>query len=302
MRDAIAAHVHDGDTVAIEGFTHCISFAAGHEIIRQKLRNLTLARMTPDLVYDQMVAAGCAKKLIFSWLGNPGVGSLHAIRRRTEPAALAAGETLLEVEEYSHHGMVGRYVAGAHRLPFYPLRSYSESDLPNVNPLIRQVESPYGDGKIWAVPPLNPDVAIIHAQRADEEGNVQMWGLLGCQKEAAFAAKRVIAVVEEIVPTSVVRADPNRTIIPGLIVDAVVHEPYGAHPSYVQGGYDRDNTFYREWDAISRDAAATDAWLKEWVYDLPDRAAYVAKFGAAYFKKLTPTSAPSGAVDYGDYR
>ena len=302
MRDAIAAHVHDGDTVAIEGFTHCISFAAGHEIIRQKRRNLTLARMTPDLVYDQMVAAGCAKKLIFSWLGNPGVGSLHAIRRRTEPAALGAGETLLEVEEYSHHGMVGRYVAGAHRLPFYPLRSYSESDLPNVNPLIRQVESPYGDGKIWAVPPLNPDVAIIHAQRADEEGNVQMWGLLGCQKEAAFAAKRVIAVVEKIVPTSVVRADPNRTIIPGLIVDAVVHEPYGAHPSYVQGGYDRDNAFYREWDAISRDAAATDAWLKEWVYDLPDRAAYVAKFGAAYFKNLTPTSAPSGAVDYGDYR
>ena len=302
MRDAIAAHVHDGDTVAIEGFTHCISFAAGHEIIRQKRRDLTLARMTPDLVYDQMVAAGCAKKLIFSWLGNPGVGSLHAIRRRTEPAALAAGETLLEMEEYSHHGMVGRYVAGAHRLPFYPLRSYSESDLPKVNPLIRQVESPYSDGKIWAVPPLNPDVAIIHAQRADEEGNVQMWGLLGCQKEAAFAAKRVIAVVEEIVPTSVVRADPNRTIIPGLIVDAVVHEPYGAHPSYVQGGYDRDNAFYREWDAISRDAAATDAWLKEWVYDLPDRAAYVAKFGAAYFKNLTPTSAPSGSVDYGDYR
>ncbi|MFM2147522.1 MAG: 3-oxoadipate CoA-transferase subunit [Chloroflexota bacterium] len=302
MRDAIAAHVHDGDTVAIEGFTHCISFAAGHEIIRQKRRNLTLARMTPDLIYDQMVAAGCAKKLIFSWLGNPGVGSLHAIRRRTEPAALAAGESLLEIEEYSHHGMVGRYVAGAHRLPFYPLRSYSESDLPQVNPLIRQVESPYGDGKIWAVPPLNPDVAIIHAQRADVEGNVQMWGLLGCQKEAAFAAKRVIAVVEEIVPASVVRADPNRTIAPGLIVDAVVHEPYGAHPSYVQGAYDRDNAFYREWDTISRDAVATEAWLKEWVYDLRDRAAYVAKFGEAYFKALTPTSAPSGVVDYGDYR
>ena len=302
MRDAIAAHVHDGDTVAIEGFTHCISFAAGHEIIRQKRRNLTLARMTPDLIYDQMVAAGCAKKLIFSWLGNPGVGSLHAIRRRTEPAALAAGESLLEIEEYSHHGMVGRYVAGAHRLPFYPLRSYSESDLPKVNPLIRQVESPYGDGKIWAVPPLNPDVAIIHAQRADAEGNVQMWGLLGCQKEAAFAAKRVIAVVEEVVPASVVRADPNRTIAPGLIVDAVVHEPFGAHPSYVQGAYDRDNAFYREWDTISRDAVATEAWLKEWVYDLPDRAAYVAKFGDAYFKRLTPTSAPSGVVDYGDYR
>ena len=302
MRTAIAAHVHDGDTVAIEGFTHCISFAAGHEIIRQKRRNLTLARMTPDLVYDQMVAAGCAKKLIFSWLGNPGVGSLHAIRRRTEPAALAAGESLLEIEEYSHHGMVGRYVAGAHRLPFYPLRSYSESDLPKVNPLIRTVKSPFGGEEIYAVPPLNPDVTIIHAQRADAEGNVQMWGLLGCQKEAAFAAKRVIAVVEEIVPTSVIRADPNRTIIPGLIVNAVVCEPLGAHPSYVQGSYDRDNAFYREWDTISRDAAATEAWLQEWVYGVPDRAAYVAKLGADYFKGLTPTTAPSGSVDYGDYR
>ena len=302
MRTAIAAHVHDGDTVAIEGFTHCISFAAGHEIIRQKRRNLTLARMTPDLVYDQMVAAGCAKKLIFSWLGNPGVGSLHAIRRRTEPAALAAGESLLEIEEYSHHGMVGRYVAGAHRLPFYPLRSYSESDLPKVNPLIRTVQSPFGGEEVYAVPPLNPDVTIIHAQRADAEGNVQMWGLLGCQKEAAFAAKRVIAVVEEIVPTSVIRADPNRTIAPGLIVSAVVCEPLGAHPSYVQGAYDRDNAFYREWDTISRDAAATEAWLQEWVYGVKDRAAYVAKFGADYFKGLTPTSAPSGSVDYGDYR
>ena len=302
MRTAIAAHVHDGDTVAIEGFTHCISFAAGHEIIRQKRRNLTLARMTPDLVYDQMVAAGCAKKLIFSWLGNPGVGSLHAIRRRTEPAALALGESLLEIEEYSHHGMVGRYVAGAHRLPFYPLRSYSESDLPKVNPLIRTVQSPFGGEEVYAVPPLNPDVTIIHAQRADAEGNVQMWGLLWCQKEAAFAAKRVIAVVEEIVPTSVIRADPNRTIAPGLIVSAVVCEPLGAHPSYVQGAYDRDNAFYREWDTISRDAAATEAWLQEWVYGVKDRAAYVAKFGADYFKGLTPTSAPSGSVDYGDYR
>ena len=302
MRAAIAAHVHDGDTVAIEGFTHCISFAAGHEIIRQKRRKLTLARMTPDLVYDQMVAAGCASKLIFSWLGNPGVGSLHAIRRRTEPAALTPGESLLEIEEYSHHGMVGRYVAGAHRLPFYPLRSYSESDLPKVNPLIRTVQSPFGGEEVYAVPPLNPDVTIIHAQRADAEGNVQMWGLLGCQKEAAFAAKRFIAVVEEIVPTSVIRADPNRTIIPGLIVNAVVCEPFGAHPSYVQGSYDRDNAFYREWDTISRDAAATEAWLQEWVYGVPDRAAYVAKFGADYLKGLTPTSAPSGSVDDGDYR
>ena len=163
MRDAIATLVRDGDAVAIEGFTHCISFAAGHEIIRQRRRDLTLIRMTPDLIYDQMVAAGVASKLVFSWLGNPGVGSLHAIRRRTEPTALAPGESLLEIEEYSHHGMVGRYVAGAHRLPFYPLRSYSESDLPTVNQLMRTVTSPYGDGDVYAVPPLNPDVAIVHA-------------------------------------------------------------------------------------------------------------------------------------------
>ena len=239
-------------------------------------------------------------------LGDAPVAVSAPADVRPDPATAtpmtAAGESLLEIEEYSHHGMVGRYVAGAHRLPFYPLRSYSESDLPTANPLIRQVESPYGDGSIWAVPPLNPDVAIIHAQRADAEGNVQMWGLLGCQKEAAFAAKRVIAVVEEIVPTETIRADPNRTIVPGLIVSAVVHEPFGAHPSYVQGAYDRDNAFYREWDAISREAAATDEWLREWVYGVPDRTAYIAKMDAARLRALRPTPAPSGSVDYGDYR
>jgi len=298
MRDAVAEIVRDGDTVAIEGFTHLISFSAGHEIIRQRRRELTLARMTPDVIYDQMIGAGVARKLIFSWLGNPGVGGLHAIRRRIEDADPAP----LEVEEYSHFGMVGRYTAGAMNLPFFPLRSYFESDLPKANPLIRPVRSPYGEEYVYAVPPLKPDVAIVHAQRADAAGDTQVWGLLGCQKEVAFAAERVIVVVEELVDESVVRADPNRTIIPGLIVDAVVVEPFGAHPSYAQGYYDRDNRFYIEWDAVSRDAAALDAWLDEWVHGVSGRAEYLEKLGAERVASLRPGTAPSGSVDYGDYR
>jgi glutaconate CoA-transferase subunit A len=298
MRDAVGALVRDGDTVAIEGFTHLISFAAGHEIIRQRRRDLVLARMTPDLIYDQMVAAGVARKLIFSWLGNPGVGGLNAIRRVTEGA-----DASLELEEYSHFGMVARYAAGAANLPFMPLRSYFETDLPAANPLIRPIESPYGDGTVYAVPPLKPDVTVIHAQRADAAGNTQVWGLLGCQKEAAFAADRVIVVVEELVDEAVIRADPNRTIVPGIIVDAVVVEPWGAHPSYVQGRYDRDNRFYRDWDPISRDPAATEQWLRDWVHDLDGRSAYVEKLGAERLRELLPSgTAPSGAVDYGEYR
>jgi glutaconate CoA-transferase subunit A len=304
MADAVGDLVRDGDTVAIEGFTHLISFAAGHEIIRQRRRELTLARLTPDLIYDQMVAAGVARKLIFSWLGNPGVGGLNAIRRRIERAAVAeSGQPALELEEYSHHGMVGRYTAGAANLPFYPLRSYFETDMPKANPLIREVASPYGDGVVYAVPPLRPDVTIVHAQRASAAGDTQVWGLLGCQKEAAFAAERVIVVVEELVSDDVIRADPNRTIIPGLIVDAVVVEPWGAHPSYVQGAYDRDNRFYLDWDPISRDEATTQGWLREWVFELPDRSAYVEKLGADRIATLRPSgSAPSGSVDYGQYR
>ncbi len=298
MREAIATYVHDGDTVAIEGFTACISFAAGHEIIRQGRRDLVLCRMTPDLIYDQMVAAGCARKLVFSYLGNPGVGSLHAIRRAVEKGIPAP----LELEEYSHFGMVGRYLAGAWRLPFFPLRSYMGSDLPRVNPRIRFLKSPYGEEEIATVPPLNPDVAILHAQRADIHGNTQLWGLLGVQKEAAFAARHVIVVVEEVVDEEVIRADPNRTLIPGLIVDAVVCEPYGAHPSYVQGYYDRDNAFYLHWDEVSRDEAGSRAWLEEWVYGLPDRAAYVKKMGPEVWERLQPGEARSGAVNYGAYR
>jgi glutaconate CoA-transferase subunit A len=297
MHDAIAELVRDGDTVAIEGFTHLICFAAGHEIIRQRKRELTLARLTPDVIYDQMVAGGVARKLIFSWLGNPGVGGLHAIRRVTEGDAAT-----LQLEEYSHFGMVARYTAGAAKLPFFPLRSYFETDLPSANPLIRPIHSPYGDGVVYAVPPLKPDVTIVHAQRASAAGDTQVWGLLGCQKEAAFAAERVIVVVEKLVDEAVIRADPNRTIIPGLIVDAVVVEPWGAHPSYVQGAYDRDNRFYLEWDPISRSEEATQAWLRDWVYGLDDRAAYVEKLGGERLASLRPGQAPSGEVDYGAYR
>ena len=298
MREAIARYVHDGMSVAIEGFTACICFAAGHEIIRQRRRNLTLIRMTPDLIYDQMVAAGVASKMIFSYLGNPGVGSLNAIRRAVEHGVPAP----LELEEYSHYGMVGRYIAGATRLPFFPLRSYMGSDMPRANPLIRMVEDPYGGAPIAVVPPLNPDVAVIHAQRADVSGNTQLWGLIGSQKEVAFAARRRIVVVEEIVDEAVIRADPNRTLIPGLIVDAVVHEPYGAHPSYAQGYYDRDNQFYLAWEELSQDHERIVVWLDAWVHGVPDRAAYLEKLGAARLAQLKPAPAPAGVVDYGAYQ
>ena len=298
MQAAIATYVQDGMAVAIEGFTAFIGFAAGHEIIRQRRRDLTLMRMTPDLVYDQMIAAGVASKLIFSYLGNPGVGSLYCIRRAVEkriPRPLA-------LEEYSHYGMVGRYAAGAAKLPFFPLRSYVGSDLVQANPLIKLIDDPYGTGKIAVVPPLNPDVAIVHAQRADGQGNTQLWGLLGMQKEVAFAAKRVIVVVEELVDERVIRADPNRTLIPGLIVDAVVHEPFGAHPSYVQGYYDRDNEAYLAWDKLSQEQAATEAWLDEWVYGVANRAEYVKKLGEATLARLKPEPLPAHQVDYGRYR
>jgi glutaconate CoA-transferase, subunit A len=298
MRDAVAELVRDGDTVAIEGFTHLICFAAGHEIIRQGRRDLTLARMTPDVVYDQMIGAGVATKLIFSWMGNPGVGNLHAVRRRIEKADPAP----LEIEEYSHFGMVCRYMAGAANLPFFPIRSYYESDIPVANPKIVPMASPYDeDDSVYVVPPLRPDVAIVHAQRADASGDAQIWGLLGCQKEAAFAAKRVIVVCEEVVEEAVVRRDPNRTVIPGVVVDAVVEQPLACHPSFAQGYYDRDNAFYLRWDAIAKDQSSLEAWLGEWVYGLESHAEYVEKMGSAYWDALRPAPAMSGEVDYGRY-
>jgi glutaconate CoA-transferase subunit A len=293
MREAIAAHVRDGDSVAIEGFTHLICFAAAHEIIRQKRRDLTLCRLTPDLVADQMIAAGCLRKLVFSWVGNPGAGSLHAFRRAVEQK-----ERPLEIDEYSHFGLVARFSAGAAGLPFWPLRNYAGTDLPRVNPSIRTVTCPFTGDQLAAVPALTPDVAIIHAQRCDREGNAQMWGVLGVQKEAAFAAERVIVVAEEIVDEAVVRSDPNRTLIPSFIVDAVVHEPWGAHPSYAQGYYDRDNVFYVAWEDVSKDRDRFEKYLEEFVFGVRDRAAYIAKH-PGLVERLAADNRTCAGVNYG---
>jgi glutaconate CoA-transferase, subunit A len=276
MDEAIRRFVHDGDVVVIEGFTHLICFAAAHEIIRQRRRDLTLCRLTPDLIYDQLIGAGCARRLVFSWAGNPGAGPLYAFRRAVEQGIPHS----IELEEYSHYGMVARLTAGAARLPFYPLRNYTGSDLPRVNPLIKTIACPFTGEELRAVPALNPDTAIIHAQRADENGNAQIWGLIGVQKEAAFASRNTIVVAEEIVAESVIRSDPNRTLIPGLIVSAVVHEPFGCHPSFAQGFYDRDNDFYVRWREISRDETLFNRYLEEWVYGLRDRGEYVRRMGA----------------------
>ncbi|MGB5815413.1 MAG: CoA-transferase [Thermoanaerobaculia bacterium] len=275
MAEAVRRFVHDGDTLVIEGFTHLICFAAAHEIIRQGRRDLTLCRLTPDLIYDQMIAAGCARKLIFSWAGNPGAGPLYALRRAVEKGIPAP----LELEEYTHFGMVARMAAGAARLPFMPLRSQGGSDLPEVNPMIRSVRCPFTDEELTAVPALHPDIAFVHAQRADASGNTQIWGLMGVQKETAFAAKKVVVVVEEIVDEELIRSDPNRTLIPGFIVEAVVHEPWGCHPSYAQGYYDRDNDFYVGWREISKDQARLESYLQDWVLGVADRSEYVERLG-----------------------
>jgi glutaconate CoA-transferase subunit A len=295
LRDAVRRLVEDGDTVLAEGFTHLIPFAAGHEIIRQKKKDLTLCRLTPDLIYDQMVAAGVARKLVFSWTGNPGVGSLHAIRRAVENGRL-------EIEEYSHFGLATRIKAGASGLPFLPLRTYQGTDLPKVNPSIKPIECPFTGERLFAVPALTPDVAILHAQRADAMGNTQVWGLTGVQKEAAFAAKKVLVVVEEIVEEDVIRADPNRTMIPGLIVDAVVEEPFGAHPSFVQGYYDRDNDFYVAWEEIGKTEKGLSAYLDEWVYGIEGRKEYVSKLGPSVRERLKPEPFSAPPVNYGLYR
>jgi glutaconate CoA-transferase subunit A len=294
LTEAVSQFVHDGDTVYLAGFTHLIPFAAGHEIIRQGRKDLVLARATPDLVYDQMVAAGCARKVIFSYMGNPGVGSLRAVR-----AALEAG--VIEWEEYSHFGMISRLQAGATGLPFMPMNQTAAVDLERNNPGIRRVVDPYSGREVIVVPPLNPDVAIVHVQRADARGNAHLWGIVGEQKEAAFASKHVILTAEEIVDEAVIRSDPNRTLIPEFIVDAVCHVPYAAHPSYTQGYYDRDNDFYLEWDKMSESPDSLRAYLDEWVYGVPDRAAYWEKLGAQVHERLSVPSRPAAAVDYGAY-
>ncbi|HZG91683.1 MAG TPA: CoA-transferase [Pseudonocardia sp.] len=257
LPQAVSDVVRDGDTVALEGFTHLIPFAAGHEIIRQQRQDLTLVRMTPDLIYDQLIGAGCAAKLVFSWGGNPGVGSLHRMRD-----ALATGWPVpLAIEEHSHAGMANRYVAGASGLPFAVLRGYAGTDLPLHTPTISTVTCPFTGEQLAAVAALNPDVAIIHAQRADRAGNVQMWGITGVQKEAVLSASRSLVTVEEIVDELEPR--PGAVVLPHWVVDVVAAAPGGAAPSYADGYYDRDNAAYRAWDKISRDRDAFGRWLRE---------------------------------------
>ncbi|HET9600114.1 MAG TPA: CoA-transferase [Acidimicrobiales bacterium] len=273
LAEAVAAHVHDGDTVAFEGFTHLIPHAAGHEVIRQARRNLTLVRMTPDVVYDQLIGAGCAERLVFSWGGNPGVGSLHRFRDAVEhgwPHPLA-------LEEHSHAGMATRYVAGASGLPFGVLRGYVGTDLMRHTSSLAPIACPFTGEQLTAVPALNPDVAVIHAQQADRQGNVQLWGLVGVQKEAVLAARRSIATVEEIVDRLTPRADA--VVLPSWVVDAVCEVPGGAHPSFAIGYSTRDNAFYRAWDDISRDRGIFVSWVDEHILGTDDYAGYRTSLG-----------------------
>ena len=295
MKEAIGKFVNDGDAAYLAGFTHLIPFAAGHEIIRQGKKDLTLARATPDIIYDQMIAAGCAKKIIFSYAGNPGVGSLRCFRRATEKGIPKP----LEIEEYTHFDLSGRLFAGATNMPFLPVRSNLGSDLPANNPNIKLVLDPYTGHGVSVVPPLKPDVAVVHVQRCDAAGNAHIWGIVGEQKDAAFAAKKVILTAEEIVDEQTIRSDPNRTLIPDFIVHAVVHEPWAAHPSYTQGYYDRDNEFYVAWDEITKEHDTTMRYLQEWVFGVEDRAAYVKKLGREKLEKLRPKPLMSVPVNYG---
>jgi glutaconate CoA-transferase, subunit A len=261
LADAVAELIHDGDTVAMEGFTHLIPFAAAHEVIRQRITELTLVRMTPDVIYDQLIGAGTARKLVFSWGGNPGVGSLHRFRDAVENG----WPRPLEIDEHSHAGMANRYVAGASGLPFAVLRGYRGTGLADRTSTVAPIQCPFTGEELAAVAALNPDVTVIHAQQADREGNVQMWGLTGVQREAALAARRVLVTVEEIVDS--LTPQPGGTVLPGWAITAVAQVPGGAHPSYAQGYSVRDNDFYQAWDPISRDRETFRAWLAEHVLE-----------------------------------
>jgi glutaconate CoA-transferase, subunit A len=268
LAEAVREIVHDGDMVALEGFTHLIPHAAGHEIIRRSRRDLTLVRMTPDMIYDQLIGAGCARKLVFSWGGNPGVGSLHRFRDAVE----RRWPQPLEIEEHSHAGMSVRYVAGASGLPFGTLRGYVGTDLPKHTRTIAKVACPFTGEELTAVPALNPDVTVIHAQQADRAGNVALWGIVGVQKEAVLAARRAIVTVEEIVDALVPR--PGAIVLPAWTIDAVCEVPGGAHPSYAMGYSVRDNAFYQAWDDIARDRTTFSSWIDRHIGSTADFAEY----------------------------
>ena len=264
LADAIRELVHDGDVVALEGFTHLIPFAAGHEIIRQRKRGLTLIRMTPDVIYDQMIGAGCAAKLVFSWGGNPGVGSLHRLRDAVEndwPGPLA-------IEEHAHAGMAAAYAAGASGLPCAVLRGYLGTDLPRYNPNIKFITCPFTGETLAAVPAHRPDVGIIHAQQADRSGNVLLWGIVGVQKETVLGARRAIVTVEELVDR--IEAPPNAVVLPHWAISAVCEVKGGAFPSYAAGYYSRGNAFYKQWDAIARERETFTAWIQRHIMDAED--------------------------------
>lgn len=261
LKDAVSTLVRSGDRVALEGFTHLIPFAAGHEIIRQRLTDLTLIRMTPDLVYDQMIGSGCAKKLIFSWGGNPGVGSLHRLRDAVE----RQWPVPLEIEEHSHSAMAHAYAAGAAGMPAAFFRGYRGSDLAKVNPNIRFIECPFTGESLASVPAIRPDVGIVHAQKADRDGNVLVEGIVGVQKEVVLASTRVLVTVEDVVDR-VAEGGSNAVILPSWTIDAIAVVPGGARPSYAHGYYQRDNAFYVAWDAISRDRGTFQRWIDEHVH------------------------------------
>jgi len=263
LAEAVSELVRDGDTVALEGFTHLIPHAAGHELIRQQKRNLQLVRMTPDVIYDQLIGAGCARTLTFSWGGNPGVGSLHRFRDAVENGWPAS----LELVEHSHAGMAAAYAAGAANLPFGVLRGYGDTDL-TAHARVSTILCPFSGEKLAAIPAHRPDVGIVHAQQADRSGNVQLWGIVGVQKEVVLAAARSIVTVEEVVQTLELR--PGGVVLPSWVVDAVALAPRGAHPSYAHGYYDRDNAFYRRWDEISRDRDTFSAWIERHVLGTKD--------------------------------
>jgi glutaconate CoA-transferase subunit A len=273
LKDAVARFVRDGQTVALEGFTHLIPFAAGHEIIRQGRRDLHLVRMTPDLIYDQMIGAGTARALTFSWGGNPGVGSLHRLRDAVEHG----WPRPLEIVEHSHAGMAAAYTAGAARLPFGVLRGYLGTDLPGVNPSVRSVVCPYTGERLATVPALRPDVTIIHAQRADRDGNVLIEGILGVQKEAALAATELVVTVEEVLDPLL--ATVYAVVLPAWVIGAIACVPGGAHPSYASGYYSRDNAFYLAWETIARARETFRRWLDDHIVGTPDHAAFLQSVG-----------------------
>lgn len=296
-KDAISRFVSDGHTVFLGGFGHLYPYSLAHEVIRQNKRDLVLCKHSPELIGDQMIGAGLIRKVIFGWFGNPGVGLSHSFRRSVEKGV----PRKVELEEHSHFTLTLRLRAGAMGVPFLPTRTAIGSDLERFNTEFRYMDCPFTGQRLCLVPAINPDVALIHVQRADPEGNSHAWGIVADLREGAFASQKVIISAEEIVPPEMIRRDPNRTVIPGFRVNAVVEEPWGAHPSYAQGYYDRDNEFYMQYDQMTREVDGFNAFLNEWVIDVANRREYLKKLGTEKLLKLKPKTHPSFAVDYGYY-